>query len=148
MATYSYAVGSATTHPSKLLRASPYVIKRTIDIATLITALGATPAASDVIKVLNIPAGSMVLSGGVLVNTAVDATTMTVDLGYSGNVDVFTDGADLKTTGYAAYGTNGKAIANAARFATAGTVDLLVATLTGTLTSGNITVYAVVLDIS
>ena len=149
MASYTYTVGSTTSgHPTLSGSTEPYVIKRTIDIATMITALGATPAATDVIKVLNIPSGSMVLSAGVYVGTAVNATTMTVDLGYSGNVDVFTDGADLKTTGFAAYGTNGKAIANTARFTSASTLDLTVATLTGTLTSGSITVYALVVDIA
>lgn len=140
--------GGTSGHRDRLATNVPYKVEVWIDFADVLATKGTAIAAADVVQALNIPAETYVLAAGLEVETAADSTTLTGDLGYGSNVDVFTDGADLKTTGYGALGTNGKASASAKYFTTADTLDLVLATLTGTLTTGLVRVFAIFLDVS
>lgn len=150
MATVSSLVFSGTAgHPSRRSTRSVNMYEFTVNIATLLTAKGSALAAADVFQVMTIPAGTIIYSAGLEVTTVGNATAATFDLGYGGSVDVFADGVDIITaTGYGANGTNGKTITSAARFTAADTLDIVLATLTGTLSTGKVRVYVVASDVS
>lgn len=75
-----------------------------------------------------LPAGAIILGGGVLVQTAWDSTTATLDVGDSGNAARYADNAALKTVGYTEL-TKGF-------FNAAGLDVQLVPAITGTATAG------------
>lgn len=145
--------GTATGHPSPRGVKLPYLVEVYVTGAAAAAAKGSALAAADVIQVLDIPAETIVLSAGIEVLTADTASSADVlaDLGITGgDVDGFTDGADLSTVGYPAFGTGGDIITNAVRQVTADTLDILTGATT-TYTSNDdwkIRVYAVLLDIS
>lgn len=152
MSTIDMITGGTSGHLSRMSASIPYVVEKYVDFADVLEEKGTALAADDYVKVIQVPAETLVLSAGLEVETAGDSTTLTLDLGYGGDTvtgDVYTDGADGKTTGYGALGTNGKLVANALRTTSAAdTLDLKFATLTGTLTAGLVRVYAVMMDIS
>jgi len=147
MATVNVAQGATTLHPA--FRPVTYVVEATIDLADVITAKGSALAAADVIEALRIPAKSVVLTAGVEVITAVGGggTVLTIDVGTGADVDAFADGFDLVAATEGTFSV--KAAAGVAAI-TAGsdTLDVLIATQTGTFTSGVIRVFAVVADLA
>lgn len=152
MATIDMIAGGTSEHKSRMAASVPYVVERYVDFSDVLEDKGSALAAADYVKVIQVPAEAIVLSAGVEIEEAADSTTLTLDLGYgedSVTYDVYTDGADAKTEGYGALGTNGKLVANALRTTSAAdTLDLRFATLTGTLTTGLVRVYAVLMDIA
>jgi len=125
-----------------------YVIDNEVDIADAVTAKGSALAAADVIQALNIPANSMILGGGLEVLTATTgtATDVTIDVGITGgDVDLLVDGFDLDGAAAGAHSANG--VQTATVVATADTVDILIPTMTGTLLTGVVRVWAVIADI-
>lgn len=152
MATVTTLANSASTAVSHVGYASnvkvPYLIENEIDWAEALTAKGSALADNDVIEVLRIPAGSVILGAGAQVVTAVDATTATVDFGVTGgDVDEWVDGLDIKATA----GTHSTQLAvspNLTTVSTADTLDALLLTVTGTLSTGKTRFWAIVLDIS
>lgn len=58
--------------------------------------------ANGVVSALKValPAGAIILGGGVLVQTAWDGTTVTLDVGDSGNASRYANDVDLKAVGY------------------------------------------------
>ena len=85
-----------------------------------------------------LPAGAIILGGGVLVQTAWDGTAVTLDVGDSASNARYANDVNLKTVGYTAL--------TAGFFNTAGLDVQLVPTISGTPTVGKarlIVMYAV-----
>ena len=122
--TLSNAVG-AGTQPSRSLRNMPYVVENTISWSAAVTAKGSALAAADVIEALQIPAQSIVLAAGFEVLTAATGSC-TVSLGVTGVTA-------------AAY--------QPLVIGAADTIDLLIATATTAPTSGEVRVWAVLMNI-
>lgn len=118
-----------------------------LDFAKALAAKGSALAASDVIEVLDIPAGSVVLGAGAFVKTTADSTTLTVNVGTGVDADEWVAGLDGKAAA-GTYGTDLDASPAWNTYATADTIDVTLATLTGTLTSGKIVVYALIADVA
>ena len=137
MATYDLtAAGGTTGHPSN--GRTPYLVENTIDIAAINGDSGA--AQNDVLRVLDIPAETLVMEAGIEVLTAL-SSSVTMDLGITGgDVDIYVDG-DGNGTGYSAATATARHIA-----ASADTLDVLV--LGAGAAAGKIRVWAVMCDIS
>ena len=137
MATYDVTgVGGTTGHPSN--GRTPYLVENTINVATINGDSGA--AQNDVLRVLDIPAETLVMEAGIEVLTALSGS-VTLDLGITGgDVDIFVDG-DTNATGYSAATATARHVA-----AAADTLDLLV--LSAASSAGKLRVYAVMCDIS
>ena len=128
----------------------PQVVDVTLTLAQIEAAKGSGFAATDVIEAIYLPADTAVLACGVENVVQSDATTQTLDVGITGtDVDKWVDGGDTVGTAAGAYlaaGTNG--ITNDYYHSTAAdTIDVLVATQTGTPTVGTIRVWALVCSI-
>jgi hypothetical protein len=126
----------------------PYVVEATLDYASALTEKGSALAAADVIQLIDIPAETMVLNAGAEVTTAANSTTLTVDVGVTGvDTDQFVDGFDGKSSA-GTHAQNPAAFQPVIVGASADTLDVTFATLTGTLSTGKLRVYAVLCDIS
>jgi hypothetical protein len=156
MATYNLTNGSvaggatvtAGTYPD--VRNQAYMIEATLDIPKLIAAGAFSSAATgDIFELLTVPAGSLVVAAGAEVITAFNGTTPLVDIDFAAGDDIV-DAGDVATLGYLAGGTNGTVIgtatANYTQFVTtADTIDVKLA-VTGSVTTGKLRVFAVVVD--
>lgn len=78
---------------------------------------------------VSLPAGAIVLGGGLLVETPWDATTATLDVGQVGGTSRFANDLDLKTAGFKPFTGVGLASLTS-------TVDMILAQ-TGTATAGS-----------
>lgn len=126
-----------------------YVLENVVDIADAVTLNGTAIVATDVIQALNIPVGSQVISGGieVLEATTGTGTNLTIDVGITGgDVDAYVDGFDLDGAAVGALAANG--VGTPTLVSAADTIDILVATLTGTVLTGKVRVWAVVADVT
>jgi len=147
---FDIANGGTINHRSRMGINAPYAVEFVLDWADALTTKGSALAASDVFSVINVPANTLL--HGVIAEVMVvgDATAATIDVDVAEG-DSFIDGANIiASTGYAAFGTNGLAPfgANTVVNATADTVDVKIATLSGTLTSGKVRVVAFMTDIA
>jgi hypothetical protein len=156
MATYNLTNGTvvgggteaAGTYPD--VRNQAYMIEAVLDIDRLVAAKAFSAAATgDIFELLTIPAGTLVVSAGAEVLKGFNGTTPTVDIDFAGGDDIV-DGASVATTGYLAAGTNGTIIGTNApaytQFVTAAdTIDVTLA-VTGSVTTGKLRVFAVVVD--
>lgn len=127
----------------------PYLTSVDIDLAEAVTTKGSALAQADVIESLDIPATSVILSAGLEIITAMGGTSTdaTIDLGITGgDVDNFVDGFDLDGASAGDYAPTPTATA-AVVVATADTLDILIVTQTGTILTGVIRVWAVVVDV-
>jgi hypothetical protein len=128
----------------------PYVVENYIDFADVLAAKGSALAANDTIEALTVPAGTLVLKAGIQTIAVDDATTLTLDMGFTGgDVDEFVDGYDQAAAvagAYSAYLATDPV--HIVPITTADTIDVLFATLTGTLTVGKIRVWALMVDVS
>lgn len=150
MATIDLSPGVTTLHNSRAGNTKvPYLIENTIDWAAALTAKGSALAAADVVEVLDIPAQSLVLAAGMEVITADDATTLTLDLGITAvEADIWADGFDHAAAAAGAYSQFAADFRPLIVGSATDTIDVLVATLTGTLTVGETRVWAVIIDVS
>lgn len=145
MATISTLKVGGVTHPSRGGDVkAPYLVEFELDFAAALTAKGSALAAADVINCLVLPAGSVVMGGGTQIKTAANSTTTTVNFGVNGGAD-FTSGLDAKSTA-GTYGTDVGAVWKTSSAGT--TLDITLATLTGTLSTGKLRVWALILDVS
>lgn len=139
---------AGNTHPSRA--AGPIVPSLRfflLDFAKALTAKGTALAASDIVEVLDIPANSVVLGAGARVLTAADSTTLTLHVGTGVDNDEWVASLDGKATA----GTSGADLnpdTNWKTYDAADTIDVTFATLTGTLTSGKVLIYALIADVS
>ena len=130
------------------------VLSKEIDFADLLVEKGSALAAADVFEALDVPAKCFVLAAGIHPVTAANSTTLTIDLGDGADVDHYVDGfnaAQTATDSVPITPTTGAAYAQHAGmkyYSAADTIDILFATLTGTLTSGVIRVWAIAIDVA
>ena len=150
MATVDMANLAGTTKPSRWSGGikTPYLAEIEIDLAAVVTAKGGAIAQADVIQCLDLAPNTMILAGGVQVVSVMTGTSTdaTIDVGVTGgDVDNLVDGFDLDgaaANAYAASGVNEPVIV-----ASADTIDILVATQTGTITGGKVRVFALLVDL-
>lgn len=155
MVDVSLALTSAN-HVSKFAPEArlPYTIEYKVTAADMIAAKGSAIAAADVYDVLRVPAGTVILAVWAKKTAAFAGTStdLTLDLGFTGgDVDVWVDGWDFDGATLGDYvpaaqqgvGDTLGVVTNAAQV-----VSLLVATQTGTWTGGEITFFALCLDIA
>lgn len=136
MATYDLS-GGGTTVP--VTYRGSYTMERTVDISEVNN--GAGVAAADVLRVLQIPAESVVLDAGFEVITAVVGTSPDIDFGITGgDVDEWVDG----NNGTVGYATRAVPSPQHVAFVTADTLDLLFNT--NAATAGVIRCFALVYD--
>jgi len=149
MANVDLTQGGTTGHASRRNVRDVYVVENVIDWAKAVTAKGSALAAADTFDVINVPAETLVVGGGAEVLVVGDATAATVDIGAVGTDTMVDAGNIIASTGYLAAGTNGNiALALGDRPTAADTVRVTLATLTGTLATGKLRVYAVMCDVS
>lgn len=152
MATVTMTKGGhlhATRHGNT---AVPYLVELDVDFAKVAEEKGSAIAAADVLEVLTVPAGTLVLYAGAQVLEEITGTSadLTVDFGVTGgDVDRWVDGWDLDAAVVGEYApAPGTAISPALFFTATDTLDVLVATQTGTVTGGKVRFFACLLDIS
>ena len=129
--------------------AVPYLVDVTIDFAAAATAKGSALAAADVIECINVPANTLILNAGMEVVTVLggESNDTTFDLGVTGvDADVFVDGFDADAATAGAYAQNAAAFQPIVN-ATADTIDLLITTATTAPTSGEVRVWAVLINV-
>ncbi len=140
---------SGVTGATKMWKAQPVLLSNTIDFAAALVAKGSALASSDVIEAIRVPAGCYIHWAGIQTIVVDDATTLTLDLGRTSlDVDQWVDGYNQADAAAAAYATPIIPGTTAADnfVTTADSIDVLFATLTGTLTVGKIRVFALVTD--
>lgn len=125
----------------------PYLVEFELDYAKALIAKGSGLAAADVIEVINLPAGTVVIAAGAQVKVAGDSTTLTVNVGTGADDNEWVSGLDGKATA-GTYGTDLDSVPTINTYGTADTIDVTFATLTGTLTTGILRVYALLMDVS
>ena len=137
MATYDLtAAGGTTGHPAN--GRTPYLVENTIDISAINGDSGA--AQNDVLRVLDIPAETLIMEAGIEVITALSSSA-TMDLGITGgDVDRYVDG-DTNATGYATLTATARVVV-----ASADTLDILTAGADSS--AGKVRVWAVLCDVS
>lgn len=128
---------------------TPYVIDNIVDFAAAVTAKGGALAAADIIQALSIPAQCQILSCGaeVIEAHAGTSTDLTLDIGITGgNTDFVADGFDYDAASVGA--VTSPVVAELPIYnATADTIDILLATMTGTTTGGKIRVWACIVPV-
>lgn len=124
----------------------PYLVQTTLNFATALSDKGSALAAADVIPAIAVPAGTCILNVGAQVVTATNATATTVDIGTGVDADVFVDGFDT-TSAADTYAQNAAAFQPVMAIA-ADNIDVTVATLTGTLSTGKLRVWALLMDVT
>ena len=130
---------------------SPYMVQNTIDLAAAIVLKGADFAANDTMEVLNVPAGTVILSAGIEIIAQADGT-LTLDMGFTGAspaaVDLYVDGLDCVGGAVGTYGvTPGTEAAQVQVISAADTIDVKFATETD-VTLGKLRFWAILMDIS
>ena len=141
MATYDVTGPGGTNRPGRYNPGvrTPYLVENTIDISAINGDAGT--AADDVLRVIDLPAETLVMEAGIEVLTALSGSVK-LDLGITGgDVDIYAD----NTTNTADYSTLTATARHVA--ATADTLDVLEASSTAS-TAGKIRVWAVLCDIS
>lgn len=150
MATIDLSNGlGGAPRPVRSLTNMPYFVEKTIDFAVAATAKGGALVATDIIEVIDVPAGTMVLNAGLQVVTVAtgESNDNTLDLGITGvDADAFVDGFDLDAAAAGAYAQNAAAF-QPLIVGAADTIDLLIATATTAPTGGTVRVWAVLCDI-
>lgn len=144
---------AGATHYSRNNARVPYVAEWTVDLAEAAVTKGSALAVSDVIQALYVPAGSVVLFAGVQVMEAMTGTSTdaTIDVGATSlsDPDKYVDGFDLDGAAAGAYATVASAaVTPASFFPAADTIDVTIATQTGTITGGKIRVFAVMTSVA
>jgi hypothetical protein len=149
MATINVSKPQGGGHPSRHGATNvPYTVETILDFADVLVAKGSALEAADVVEALAVPTQSVVLTAGVEILAPANSTTLTLDVGVTGvDADVWVDGLDAKGAA-GTYAQNPAAYQPIVVGNTADTIDVLFATLTGTLSTGKVRVFAVLLDVS
>ena len=137
MANYNVTgAGGTTGHPAN--GRTPYLVENTIDISAINGDSGA--AQNDVLRVLDIPAETLIMEAGIEVITALSSSA-TMDLGITGgDVDRYVDG-DTNATGFSTLTATARVIVSSAD-----TLDILTAGADSS--AGKVRVFAVLCDVS
>ena len=146
MATITTLAGAASA--GRTAGAVPYLVDVTIDFAAAATAKGSALAAADVIECLNVPANTLILNAGLEIITALggESSDTTFDLGTGVDADNFVDGFDADAAAAGAYAQNAAAFQPIVA-GTADTIDITIATATTAPTSGEVRVWAVLMNV-
>jgi hypothetical protein len=124
---------------------NPYMVQTVLNLATALSDKGSALAAADVIPTIAVPKGTMILNAGIEVDTAItSASALTLDLGTGVDADVFVDGFD--GTSAAGVLSQNPAAYQPVMAVAADNIDVTIATLTGTLSTGKMRVWAVLMD--
>lgn len=148
MATITTLAGAASA--GRTAGAVPYLVDVTIDFAAAATAKGSALAAADVIEALSVPVDTVILNAGMEVITVLggESSDTTFDLGTGVDADVFVDGFDADAAAAGAYAQNAAAFQPIVVGATADTIDITIATATTAPTSGEVRVWAVLMNVN
>lgn len=119
----------------------------TVDLAKAVTAKGSALAPADVVKVIDLPANSVVLAAGYDVTTALSGpstTVCTIKLGDSGDDDRYVAAQSAVVTGAGTLASTNKTTL----FTSADALQITLASITDgssntTITAGNIRVWVV-----
>ena len=146
MATITTLAGAASA--GRTVGAVPYLVDVTVDFAAAATAKGSALAAADVIEALSVPANTVILNAGMEVITVLggESSDTTFDLGTGVDADNFVDGFDADAAAAGAYAQNAAAFQPIVA-GTADTIDILIATATTAPTSGEVRVWAVLMNV-
>lgn len=146
MATITTLAGAASA--GRTAGAVPYLVDVTIDFAAAATAKGSALAAADVIEALSVPANTVILNAGLEIITALggESSDTTFDLGTGVDADNFVDGFDADAAAAGAYAQNAAAFQPIVA-GTADTIDITIATATTAPTSGEVRVWAVLMNV-
>jgi len=123
----------------------PYLVQTVVNIATALSDKGSALAAADVIPAIAVKKGTCILNAGIEVDTAqTSASALTFDLGTGVDPDVFVDGFD--GTSAAGVLAQNPAAYQPVMAVADDNIDLKIATLTGTLSTGKFRVWALCMD--
>lgn len=128
----------------------PYLVQNTLNFAEAVTSKGSALAQGDIIQALSIPAKTVILSCGAEVMSAMTGTStdLTLDIGFTGgNTDFLADGFDFDGAAVGAF-TSPVVAELPITVSAADTIDVLLATQTGTLTGGKLRIWVMLMDIS
>ena len=124
----------------------PYLVSTVVDFATALSDKGAALAANDVIPAIAVKKGTCIINAGIEVDTLqTAATALTLDLGTGVDADVFVDGFTATSAAAETYAQNAAAFQPVMCVAD-DNIDLKIATLTGTLSTGKYRVWAILMD--
>ncbi len=129
----------------------PYLIWKEVDFAAAAAAKGSALAASDIIEAVRVPKDHAVLRAFVKKTSAITGTStdLTLHLGITGlSSNVFGNGWDYDAAVVGTYGTHAGAQTPAYPLAASDTVDITIATQSGTFTGGKAIVYVEVVDLT
>ncbi|QIG73094.1 hypothetical protein EVB99_103 [Rhizobium phage RHph_N3_19] len=126
-----------------------YRVWREIDLAAAATAKGSALAAADVIEALRLPAGTFIVNAGAQKTAAMTGTStdLTFDIGTAVDADQYVDGWDFDAAAVGSYATP-LGVQLGQTLAASDTIDITIATQTGTLTGGKVLVWALVVDLT
>lgn len=125
------------------------VVWKEIDLAAAATAKGSALVATDVIETVRVPANSVVIGGWAQKTAALTGTVsvLTVSAGITGvNATAYANAWDAFGAAVGGYSTPGASTPVIVSTVGGDTVDILLASLTGTLTGGKILVAVLVAD--
>lgn len=148
MATITTLAGAASA--GRTVGAVPYLVDVTVDFAAAATAKGSALAAADVIEALSVPVDTVILNAGMEVITVLggESSDTTFDLGTGVDADNFVDGFDADAAAAGAYAQNAAAFQPVVVGSTADTIDITIATATTAPTSGEVRVWAVLMNVN
>jgi len=135
----------------------PYVIFKEIDLAVAATAKGSALAAGDVIETVRVPNNTLLLTGWAQKTAALTGTVsvLTINAGVTGvNATQYANGWDAfgapvgDSINGGGYSTPTAAVPAVISQTGSDTVDITLASLTGTLTGGKLLVGVLVIDIT
>lgn len=142
-------VGTLVRHTDNTKLVS--IIWKEIDLSAAATAKGSALAAADVIETLRVPQNSVIVGGWAQKTAALTGTVsvLTLNVGITGvNATAYANGWDAFAASVGGYSTPG-AVTPVIVSATGGdTVDITIATQTGSVTGGKILVACLVADTS
>lgn len=151
MATVTTLVNAVATRVNKPSYASnvrlPFLVQYELDYAAALVAKGSALAAADIFELIRIPAGCVVIMAGAQIKVAGNSTTLTLGIGTGADDNEWVDALDGKATA-GTYGTDLNAAPTINTYAATDTIDVTFQTLTGTLSTGKVRVYALMMDVS
>ena len=127
-----------------------YIFWQDIDLAEAAAAKGSAPAAADVIEAIRVPSNTAIVDVWVQKVTAMtgSSTDVTLDVGITGgDVDKWVDGWDFDAAAVGSFATP-VGVSQSIPLSASDTVDILIATQTGTVTGGVIRVFASCVDLN
>lgn len=122
----------------------PYIVSRIIDFAKALEIKGSPLAQGDIIEVFQLPANSVVSWAAVKVVEAANSSTLVLDLGTASADDDYVSNLDGKSLGYS---PDKNATTTFRIVSDSEPLQLTIAGLTGTLTSGKVVVYCHLIEL-